>query len=223
MAWGVTPVAVTRFCEQPTLPAVGGTKDPDLAAIIELAPDLVVVDDEENRREDAEALTRAGLAVHVTHVRTLSDVGPVLDVLARAVGVSFDSASFAASIAASIDGARVDAGRAPRRAFVPIWRRPWMSMSDDTYGAALLAACGVDNVMAGAESRYPEVTLADVASRRPDLVLLPSEPYPFGERHRAELGEALGAAVVLVDGQDLFWWGARTPAALARLRTQLRR
>jgi ABC-type Fe3+-hydroxamate transport system substrate-binding protein len=213
----VTPVAVTRYCEQPTLPAVGGTKNPDLDAIIDLAPDLVVVDDEENRREDADALVRAGLAVHVTHVRTLDDVGPVLVELARAVGASFDHATFIASIAA----ARVDDGRPPRRAFIPIWRRPWMSMNGDTYGSALLAACGVDNVLAGVESRYPEVTLADVASRRPELVLLPSEPYPFGERHGAELAVALDAAVVLVDGQDLFWWGARTPDALARLRTRL--
>ena len=33
LAWGVTPVAVTRFCEQPDLVQVGGTKDPDLEAI----------------------------------------------------------------------------------------------------------------------------------------------------------------------------------------------
>ena len=56
LAWQITPVAVTRFCEQPDLPHVGGTKDPDVAAIVELRPDLVVLCDEENRREDADAL-----------------------------------------------------------------------------------------------------------------------------------------------------------------------
>ena len=69
LAWGVVPVAVTRFCLQPQLAAVGGTKDPDLARIVALAPDLVVMDDEENRRDDAEALEAAGLSLHVTHVR----------------------------------------------------------------------------------------------------------------------------------------------------------
>ena len=91
LAWGLEPVAVTRFCEQPTLRAVGGTKDPDIAAIVALAPDLVVVNDEENRREDADALTAAGLAVHVTHVHSVDDVGPCLDDLAAAVGASVAS------------------------------------------------------------------------------------------------------------------------------------
>ena len=68
-------------------------------------------------------------------------------------------------------------------------------------------------------ARYPQTSLEDAAARRPDLVLAPSEPYPFSERHRAELESV--APVVLVDGRDLFWWGSRTPAALERLRTQL--
>jgi ABC-type Fe3+-hydroxamate transport system substrate-binding protein len=70
-------------------------------------------------------------------------------------------------------------------------------------------------VVAGTRDRYPEVILEWAASTAPDLVIAPSEPYPFGERHRAELERV--APVVLVDGRDLFWWGARTPHALARL------
>ena len=74
LAWGITPVACTRFCEQPTLAHVGGTKDPDRAAIIALAPDLVVVCDEENRSEDAEALVAAGLRVHSCSPRSAREV-----------------------------------------------------------------------------------------------------------------------------------------------------
>ena len=68
LAWDVVPIAVTRFCEQPELPHVGGTKDPDVDRIVSLAPDLVVVNDEENRKEDFDALEAAGLAVHVVRV-----------------------------------------------------------------------------------------------------------------------------------------------------------
>ena len=57
IALGVTPVACTRFCDQPGLPAIGGTKNPDVDRIVELAPDLVVVNEEENRRADADALS----------------------------------------------------------------------------------------------------------------------------------------------------------------------
>jgi len=50
VAWGVPPIACTRFCEQPDIAHVGGTKRPKLERIIELEPDLVVMCDEENRR-----------------------------------------------------------------------------------------------------------------------------------------------------------------------------
>jgi ABC-type Fe3+-hydroxamate transport system substrate-binding protein len=215
LAWGVTPVAVTRFCEQPDLPHAGGTKDPDIPAIVDLAPDLVVMCDEENRVEDAEALRSAGLAIHVMTIESVDAVAPALRQLAEAVGAPDVDAS-------DVDGP--DATSAPtasRRAFVPIWRRPWMSINASTYGSSLLASIGIDNVCAGANERYPTVTLDDVRALAPDVVLAPSEPYPFGERHRAEMETV--APVEFVDGQDLFWWGVRTPRARRRLLQQLDR
>jgi len=207
LAWDVEPVACTRFCEQPTLRHVGGTKDPDVEAIVGLAPDVVVMNDEENRREDADALAAAGLDLHVVHVTTVADVAPELARLAERLGVPFEP------------WVVPEPSPVERRAFVPIWRRPWMTVNRDTYGASVLAQLGVDTVFADAPDRYPEVTLEDAAASAPDVVLAPSEPYPFRERHVAELSTV--APVVLVDGQDLFWWGARTPAALSRLAAAL--
>jgi ABC-type Fe3+-hydroxamate transport system substrate-binding protein len=207
LAWGIIPIAVTRFCEHPELEQVGGTKDPDIAAVRTLAPDLVVVNDEENRREDFDALGRAGLAVHVVRITTVEDVAPAMEALAGAVG-------------ATVQGFTVPAPRSPRiRAFVPIWRRPWMTLNAETYGSSVLAHLGVTNVFADAPARYPSVMLEDVARVGVDVVLAPSEPYPFSARHEAEL--AAIAPVTFVDGQDLFWWGIRTPDALERLGAQL--
>jgi ABC-type Fe3+-hydroxamate transport system substrate-binding protein len=205
LAWGVVPVAVTRFCEQPQLATVGGTKDPDVAAIVALRPDLVVVDREENRAEDAAALTDARLAVHVLHVTGVSEVAPALAGLAERLEVEPPPMATPTPAAAPVT----------LSAFVPIWRRPWMSVNGATYGSSLLAVAGIANVLAAAPERYPTVTLSGVADLRPDVVLAPSEPYPFRERHRAEL-EQVGP-VTFVDGRDLFWWGVRTPAAAERL------
>ena len=215
IAWDVVPVACTRFCEQPAILHVGGTKDPDVAAIIELAPDLVVMDREENRREDADALSAAGIDVLSTDVTSVSGVAEMTVAVRARLGLAPMGDQSVAS----------DAWRdVPTwiTAFVPIWRRPWMTCSGQTYGSSLLASVGVENVYAGADTAYPTVELDDVASRAPALVLLPSEPYPFKQRHAAEITAAIpDASIRFVDGQDLFWWGARTPAACGRLAAAL--
>jgi ABC-type Fe3+-hydroxamate transport system substrate-binding protein len=221
-ALGVDPVACTRFCEQPDLPAVGGTKNPDVDAIVALAPDLVVVNDEENRIEDADALVAAGMRVHSMSPRSVADVGPAMVALGEEVGADVP-APFRASLWDDWLGAQRGATpSARRRSAVLIWRRPWMTMNDDTYGSSVLELLGVENVFAAAPDRYPEATLEEIAARRPDLVLLPGEPYPFKARHVGEVEAGVpDAHVRLVDGRDLFWWGIRTPAAVSRLRAAL--
>jgi ABC-type hemin transport system substrate-binding protein len=214
VALGVRPVACTRFCDVPGVRTVGGTKNVDIDAVVALEPDLVVVNDEENRIQDADALVARGLTLHSMSPRSVDDVGPAVCALAAAVGVRppapFDT--WAAW--------QTRTGRTPRvSAFVPIWRRPWMSLAADTYGSSLLAHVGIANVFGDATDRYPEVALSEVAARAPDVALLPSEPYAFAVRHALELGEAMpGLRVSFVDGRDLFWWGIRTPAAVERLR-----
>jgi ABC-type Fe3+-hydroxamate transport system substrate-binding protein len=205
LAWGIEPVACTRFCEQPSRVQVGGTKDPNIEQIRSLRPDLVVVDEEENRREDYEALVAAGLPVHVLAIRDLADVDPAMNELAKRVGGYWEPVP----------------ARPPRpsraRAFVPIWRRPWMALGAPTYGTSVLTALGIENVFA--DDPYPTVTLDEAAGQHPGVVLAPSEPYPFTRRQLPELESV--APTVFIDGKDLFWWGARTTGALERLEAAL--
>lgn len=216
---GVRPVACTRFCEQPGIPTVGGTKNPDVEAIVALGPDLVVVNDEENRREDADALVAAGVAVHSMSPRSVDEVASAVTRLAAAVAVDAPPAPRLG--APHLPGGSTDV----RSCVVLVWRRPWMTLARDTYGASLLSRLGWEQVaFGGKDDRYPEVELDDVARATPELVVLPDEPYAFGERHRAEVvGAVPGAEVLLVDGRDLFWWGSRTASAIERLRLVLSR
>jgi len=215
LALGADVVACTRFCEQPELVHVGGTKNPDIAAIIDLAPDVVVLDREENRREDAEALSDAGLELVVSDVRTVADAEAIVVRLAALVGVeSPDAAPGLPARAPDVDR-RVSA-------FVPIWRRPWMSINNGTYAGSLLASLGVDLITGDDPASYPVVELEDIARRRPDAVLVPSEPYDFSDDHLDELRSAVPSAWVRrVDGRDLFWWGSRTAGAMRRLSAAL--
>jgi len=210
LAWGVEPVGCTRFCEQPDLRHVGGTKDPDISGIVALQPELVVVDREENRREDADALLAAGMNVMDLHVASVESALTETTRLAQGVGLEFDSSTTIRAVPPRVT------------AFVPIWRKPWMTINRHTYGASLLESIGVTVSHADTASTYPIVDVNDMGSTGARVVLLPSEPYAFAERHVAEVASLTGIDDVrIVDGRDLFWWGVRTRPAQSRLAAQL--
>lgn len=216
LALGADVVACTRFCEQPDLRHVGGTKNPDIGAIVALGPDLVVMDREENRIEDHDALIAAGLRVFVSDVRSVDDALTFVGDVTDAIGADHALAQRCRERLERPSGAPLRS----RTAFVPIWRRPWMSIGAATYAGSLLGRLGIDLVTADTGDAYPTVELRALA--HPALVLVPSEPYAFSDEHLGELRAAFPDSEVLrVDGQDLFWWGARTPDALERLASTL--
>ena len=204
IAIGHTPVACTRFCGQPTITHVGGTKDPDLDAITAIRPDLVVMDTEENREEDALALRMRGIEVLPMTIRSLRDVDKEYARLTARLGIEWAACVLPAPISPAI------------RVVTVIWRRPWMALGQDTYGADLLHHLGMTVV--GANSRYETVELATLHELEVDLVVAPDEPYPFNTSHLSELSTI--APVQFVDGRDLFWSGTRTEGAISRLASQ---
>lgn len=211
LALGADVVACTRFCEQPDIAHVGGTKNPDVGSIVALGPDLVVLDREENRIEDHDELVAAGLDVFVTDVTSLASA---LDAVAGLAGASGLEPPPDIGV-----GERPGPTTDRRRALVPIWRRPWMAIGAATYGGSLLEYLGID-VVPESGGPYPEIEFGGASIGDVDLVLVPSEPYVFTDAHLLELRAALPAADIRrVDGQDLFWWGIRTPAAVTRLAT----
>tara|TARA_B100001758_G_scaffold132509_1_gene114029 strand:- start:7609 stop:8310 length:702 start_codon:yes stop_codon:yes gene_type:complete len=207
IAWGIQPVACTRFCERPEIESVGGTKDPDVEAIAALAPELVIVDREENRLEDYQSLLRHDLTVEALDVTSLSDVSSQISRLASIFGIEWSYSPGPPKVARDLT------------AFVPIWKRPWMTIGSRTYGVSLLEHLGIEVLFSGSNESYPTLTDEAVSTLSADIILAPSEPYPFGERHLKEL-EAI-APTYFVDGQDLFWWGSRTADAIQRLDAQI--
>lgn len=217
---GIVPVGVTRYCNRPReilrkVPKIGGTKNPDLERIRVLAPDLVVANAEENRPEDIAELRRQ-FAVDVSMPRTVAEVPASVRELARAAG----RAAEGERLAREIEEASSEPPPPRFRFAYFIWKNPWMTVSGDTYVSDLLRYAGGVNVFGQAGVRYPEITPAQVAAASPDVLLFPSEPFPFSENHLPELESTFGggAHIELVDGDDCCWHGARTRAGLRLMR-----
>jgi ABC-type Fe3+-hydroxamate transport system substrate-binding protein len=200
------------------VPRVRGTKNPDVPAIIALRPDVVLANEEENRPTDLDALREAGLPVWVTVIRTLDEalvsLRRLLTVACLAPAPRWLEAAERVWEAFPPD----EPGRPgqPRRAVIPIWRRPWMVLGRDTFAGDVLARLGVANVYAGHAGRYPKIPLDDLLAARPDLVVLPDEPYRFTAEDGPECFPDIPAA--LVSGRHLTWYGpslAEAPHVLA--------
>jgi len=222
-------VGVTEWCVHPAegvakLPKLGGTKNPDVAAIAALAPDLVIANQEENRRRDVERLEAAGLRVWVTYPRTVAEGAALLAELAE-LGASPPARR---RVVDPVLAAVAEAERArPERGvsvFCPIWRDPWMAVGADTYAHDLLALSGGRNVFAErGDRRYPRVALDEVVAAAPEVVILPDEPYAFGPTDVAELRRlpmpaAEHGRIFLIDGTWVSWYGPRIAQALPALR-----
>ncbi len=212
-------VGATDFCTHPAdldLARVGGTKNPRVADVLALAPDLVLANEEENRPQDIAALRAAGLSVWVTAPRTLAQAFGSLARMLSACGLEpppwLDEARRVWSN--TVDGSPVTATVA-----VPIWRRPWMVVGRDTFAGDVLAHLGFGNVFADAAERYPKVALDDIGARHPDLVVLPDEPYRFTAADGPEAFE--GRRVALVSGRHLTWYGPSLVEARDLLERQL--
>ncbi|WP_217170908.1 helical backbone metal receptor [Streptomyces sp. AC512_CC834] len=211
-------VGATDWCTHPAgldVVRVGGTKNPKTDRILSLAPDLVVANEEENRAPDLDALRAAGVEVLVTEVRTVPQAFTELDRVLTACGAPsrprwLDEAEAAWSDLPSSPPER------RRTAVVPIWRRPWMVLGRDTFAGDVLSRLGVDHLYATHTERYPKIPVDELRAARPDVVVLPDEPYRFTADDGPEAFPGLPCA--LVDGRHLTWYGpslAEAPRALA--------
>ncbi len=234
-------VGRTDYCELPAdalaLPSVGGTKDARLEAILALAPELVLANQEENTKPLLESLAQAGVRVFVAFPRRVIDGVAHLARLARIFHVEREP-----HVRELISSGYQLASREPapsKRVFCPIWKDPWMTANGDTYMSDVMRLQGFHNIFSDRERRYPlsadldsavvakapkerdvrypRVTLEEILARAPEAVLLPDEPYSFLDVHGAIFRDH-GICVQLVSGKELTWYGAMTVQSLGRSR-----
>ena len=235
MGLGDRVVGITKFCVEPagrveSIRKIGGTKNPDLRAIAALSPGLIIANAEENRREDVERMRSLGIPVLTTYPRTVPAAVESLLKIGRCAGCEPEADALAREITRSVSEVEADVGvwaKLRLRAFCPIWKKPWMAFNADTYAHDVLRMMGFNNVYASMGERYPVTSLEQALDLRPDVVLLPDEPYEFNDRDVDELRTTLPAGlarrVLIISGRDLHWYGVHMVAGLKSLAKRLAR
>ena len=209
-------VGITKFCVHPdewfrNKKRVGGTKTVHIDVIKSLQPDLIIANKEENTKEQIEELS----ALFPTWVSNIQTIEEALQMIGE-IGKMVDKKERADNLITDIRQGFATLHRAtvPKRVAYFIWRAPWMCAGGDTFISDMIKNIGWTNVLAD-RLRYPEITLEDLKDKAVDLVLLSSEPYPFKDKHIAEIKAVLpGSEVRLVDGEMMSWYGSRMKLAV---------
>ncbi len=231
---GNSLIAVTDYCIHPEaqlahLPRIGGTKNPDIEAIVNLAPDLVFANQEENTPAVVRALEAAGIAVHLSFPKTVADALSMLNEIVE-VYESRLASQRVAQLTAEIEQGQQRLPAQPLTVFVPIWEDRsggtpwWMTFNRGTFTHDLLGQAGFANVFAqrerryplasdlgaakahdaaGGDTRYPRVTRDEILAAAPDLILLPSEPYAYSHADVERIAAALAGAPAADNGRIL--------------------
>lgn len=205
-------VGITKFCVHPekwfrAKTRVGGTKTLHIDQIKALHPDLIIANKEENTREQIEAL-QAFTEVYVSDILHIPDALQMIRTVGALTGKSEAAVKMAEAISIRFDELK-KISSVPKRVAYLIWKDPFMAVGKDTFIHDMLEVSGWNNVFED-QSRYPETTVEDIRRRNPELVLLSSEPYPFGKKHLAELQAVLPTSrLMLVDGEMFSWYGSR--------------
>lgn len=208
----------TRFCEHPKeeveqIPIIGGTKNPRIDKIIDLKPDLIIANKEENKKQHIQQLREHG-EVKVTDIGTIEEALFAIHQFGAKLEVQAQAKELIENINTQLDQ-RPD--EPVLRTAYFIWKDPWMTVGADTYIHDVLSHWKLQNVFSH-QTRYPNVRLDKLADLNPELILLSSEPYPFKEKHIAEVQQACpGARVLLVEGEWFSWYGSRMLHAFQRL------
>ena len=208
----------TTWCTHPAgldVPRVRGTKNPDVAAIVALKPDIVLANQEENRRVDVERLRAAGIPVWVTVIRGVDEAfGSLRRMFADGLGWPVPS-----WLGEAEETWRVPFAGVRRSAVIPVWRDPWMVVGSATFSGDMAARLGLGNVFGDHRERYPHVSLEDIAVRAPEIVVLPDEPYRFTADDGPEAFPR--QRVALIEGRDLTWYGPSLVTARPQLTADL--
>lgn len=203
-------VGVTKFCIHPAdkvkhIPKIGGTKQLNIEGIHKLNPDLIIANKEENEQSQVEELMKH-YPVWISDIHNLPGALDMITRLGEITGKEVTANQIIENIAQQFT--LIQPAKPKLGVIYLIWRKPYMATGSDTFINSMLQLCGLENIIQA--GRYPALTVDDIITLKPDVLLLSSEPYPFGQKHIDEFKQMLpNTRIELIDGELFSWYGSR--------------
>lgn len=212
----------TNYCIRPApavnrIKKIGGPKNPDVEKILIDNTDLVIANIEENEEKDIVRLENEGVPVFVTYPRSVMDSLELIKTLGTITGTEKQALKWYEKAERIIHNTSKTTSAVTSHPSVIylIWRKPYMTINKDTYINDLIRFCGGKNLYAENQDRYPEISLDEIVSAQPEIIILPSEPFPFKKKHADEINRCKDIPAVrhkrvyLADGEMFSWFGVR--------------
>lgn len=202
-------VGITKFCIHPPhwqkqKKIIGGTKNFDFKAIEALTPDLIIANKEENYKEGLVKLEEK-YPVWVSDIVTLTDAFSMVKSVGEMTGRGENGSQLISEIETAFQQI---IKKESLRVLYLIWHKPWMAAGKDTFINSMITETGWVNCVT--ESRYPCLSVEEIKTLNPDVILLSSEPFPFREMHGEEIQAMCPASRILyIDGEMFSWYGSR--------------
>lgn len=173
-------VGRTRFDEDPRVagvPSVGGTVDPDVEAILDLRPDLVITWSDADARSLTERFEGFGIPVYAARARSIADFERHTIALGALLGRADEGRAVVRDVRRRLDALRVDVSEEDDRPSVlfVVWPRPLLTTGRGTFVDELIRVVGARGTFDDVRDPWPTVSFEQVLERRPDVVVVASE------------------------------------------------
>jgi ABC-type Fe3+-hydroxamate transport system substrate-binding protein len=206
-------VGITKFCVHPndwfkTKKRVGGTKNLNIDLILQIKPDLIIANKEENDKSQIEFLQNH-FPVWISDIKTLDDAFNMIKSLGELFDCNDKAAFLVNELKTGFDSIENNIDSRKSKVAYLIWNEPIMVAGNDTFINEMLHCAGFENAFAH-KTRYPETSENELEALKLDFIFLSSEPYPFKEKHILHFEKFCpGAKTILVDGELFSWYGSR--------------
>ena len=171
-------VGVTTFCNFPPevrkIRKVGSWMSPSLETILELRPDLVIV--QRTTIHDSKRFAALNLKALEVQNDSVSNVYQTIQAIGAAAGVPDRAAKLVLSMKAQIgDVQRRVAGRSPTTYMFIVGRTPGtleglVAVGRGSYHGDVFAMAGGRNIFADSSAPYPKILHEEILARNPDVI-----------------------------------------------------